>query len=92
MKTRVAGVLAAAASAVAMMGVPAFASVAQGPVNVGNIIGDGNVSTDSGNYVYAPVIDPSDTCGIALAYLGFAEASCQGGTAVYFNSFNNSGF
>jgi len=89
MKTRVAGVLAAAASAVAMMGAPAFASVAHGPVIVGNIIGDGNVSTDSGNYVYSPVFDPTNTCGIALAYLGFAEASCQGGAAVYYDSFNN---
>jgi len=88
--TRVAGVLAATASAVAMMGAPAFASVAQGPVNVGNISGDANVSTDSGNYLYSPVANPSDTCGIALAYLGFAEASCQGGAAVYYDSFNQS--
>jgi hypothetical protein len=94
MKTRVAGVLATTASAVAMLGAPAFASVAQGPVNVGNIIGNGNVSTDSGNYVNSPVSDPSNTCGIALAFLGFAEASCEGGAAVYYNSFNDysSGF
>lgn len=91
MKTRVAAVLVATASAVAMMGAPAFASVAQGPVNVGNIIGDSNTSTDSGNYTYSPVNDPTDTCGIALAYLGFAEASCEGGAAVYFNSINDSG-
>ena len=88
MKIRAAGVLAAAASAVAMMGAPAFASAAQGPVNVGNITGNGNVSTDSGNYVYEPVLDPTDTCGIALAFLGFANASCQGGAAAYDNSFN----
>lgn len=89
--TRAAGVLAAAASAVAMMGAPAFASVAQGPVNVGNVTGNGNVSTESGNYVYEPVSDPTDTCGIALAFLGFANAGCQGGATVYDNSFNDYG-
>ncbi len=89
--TRVAGVLAATASAVAMMGAPAFASVAQGPVIVGNIIGDGNTLTDSGNYVYSPVFDPSNICGIALAHAAPAEASCQGGAAVYVDSYNQSG-
>jgi hypothetical protein len=79
-KTRVVGVLAATAAAAAMMGAPAFAQ--SGPVNVGNVIGNGNVSTDSGNYTYAPTTDPSETCGIALAFLGFADASCQGGAEV----------
>ena len=72
--------LAATAAAVAMMGAPAFAQ--SGPVNVGNVTGNGNISTDSGNYIYAPTNAPSDTCGIALAFLGFAEASCQGGAEV----------
>jgi hypothetical protein len=91
MKIRVAGVLAATASAVAMMGAPAFGSVAQGPINVGNIIGNGNVSILSGNYVNAPVSDPTDTCGNALAFLGFAEASCVGSAAVYYDSGNDYG-
>jgi len=71
-----------------MMGAPAFASTAQGPIDVGNITGNGNVSIASGNYVYEPVSDPTDTCGIALAFLGFANASCEGGAAVVDNSFN----
>jgi len=91
MKIRVAGVLAATASAVAMMGAPAFGSVAQGPINVGNIIGDGNTSNTSGNYVNAPALNPTNTCGIALAFLGFAEASCVGSAAAYYDSGNDYG-
>ena len=79
-RTRIAGVLAATASAVAMMGAPAFASV--GPVDNGSTV------TDSGNYTYAPVSTPTDTCGIALAMQGTATATCTGGTGVFFNSFN----
>jgi hypothetical protein len=82
MKTRVAGVLVASASAVAMMGAPAFATTHHGgPVN--NI---GNVSVLSGNKVDAPVSFPINVCGNAIAILGFAEASCQGGAGVFFNS------
>jgi hypothetical protein len=51
MRTRVAGVLAVAASAVAMMGGPAFASNSP---SVGNITGNSNVSTLSGNNVQIP--------------------------------------
>ena len=91
MKIRVAGVLAATASAVAMMGAPAFGSVAQGPISVGNIIGDGNTSNTSGNYVNAPVLDPTNICGIALASVDFAEASCVGSLAVYYQSGNDYG-
>jgi len=73
-----------------MMGAPAFASVAQGPVGGGNIIGGGNTSVLNGNNVYAPTNAPVNTCGVALAFLGFAEASCLGGAAVYYDSFNTS--
>jgi ChpA-C len=85
MKTRVAGVLVASAAAVAMMGAPAFASPSHdGPVN-----NFGNVSIVSGNKVNAPVSVPINVCGNAFAILGFAEASCQGGAGVFFNSPNS---
>ena len=87
MKVRAAGVLAAAAAAVAMMGAPAFASV--GPV--GNIAGNGNLSIVSGNSVYAPVSIPVNACGIGLAILGFSNANCVGGAASFVDSFNTFG-
>jgi hypothetical protein len=48
--------------------------------------GDGNgnagvISALSGNTVNAPVSAPADVCGIAVALLGFSNASCQGGAA-----------
>jgi hypothetical protein len=73
-KTRVAGVLAASASAVALMAVPAFAST--GPVTSG----DGSVL--GGNQVIAPITVPVDVCGNAVAVLGFAESLCRGGANV----------
>jgi hypothetical protein len=85
MRTRVAGVLAVAASAVAMMGAPAFASNSP---SVGNITGNSNVSALSGNNVQIPVQIPVNFCGNALAILGFANASCQGGAAAFLDSFN----
>lgn len=85
-KTRVAGVLAVTASAVAMMGAPAFAS--NSPV-VGNTVGNGNLSLLSGNNVQIPISIPIDVCGNALAILGFANAAtCCGGAAVNFDSGN----
>ncbi len=86
MKTRVAGVLAATASAVAMMGAPAFASNSP---SVGNVTGNYNVSALSGNNVQIPVQMPVDICGNALAILGFANASCVGGAAAFLDSFNS---
>jgi hypothetical protein len=87
MKTRVAGVLATTAAAVAMMGAPAFASTSNhhggGDYNVGNI------SVLSGNTVNIPISIPVNVCGNAIAILGFAEASCQGGAGVFFNSPNS---
>ena len=65
MKTRVAGVLATSAAAVAMMGAPAFASTANhhgaGDYNVGN------VSVLSGNTVNIPIFSPVNVCGNAIA-------------------------
>jgi hypothetical protein len=84
-KTRVAGVLAVTASAVAMMGAPAFAS--DSPV-VGNIMGDGNLSVLSGNSVLIPINVPINVCGAALAILGLADAGCTGGAAVLTDSGN----
>jgi hypothetical protein len=84
-KTRAAGVLAVTAAAVAMMSGPAFAS--NSPV-VGNIIGDGNTSTTSGNNVQMPVSMPLNFCGNVIGFLGFAEAGCRGGAAVLFDSGN----
>ena len=48
--------------------------------------GDGNgnagvISALSGNTVNAPVSVPADVCGIAVALLGFSNASCVGGAA-----------
>jgi hypothetical protein len=74
MKTRVAGVLAASASAVALMAVPAFAST--GPVT------SANGSVLSGNQIIAPITIPVDACGNAIAILGVANASCVGGASV----------
>jgi hypothetical protein len=51
-KTRVAGVLAVSAAAIAIMGGPAFAS--NNPVT-GNILGNGNIPILSGNNVQIPV-------------------------------------
>ncbi len=86
MRTRVAGVLVTAASAVAMMGAPAFASNSP---SVGNITGNGNISALSGNNVQVPVLIPVNFCGNALAVLGFANAGCQGGAAALLDSFNS---
>jgi len=93
MRTRIAGVLAATASAVAMMGAPAFAYTPHhhnGSVNgIGNVVNSGNTSILSGNNVYAPISAPVNICGTAIAILGFADASCVGGAGVFFNSFNS---
>jgi hypothetical protein len=63
-KTRVAGVLATSAAAIAIMGGPAFAS--NNPV-VGNIVGNGNIPILSGNNVQIPVHVPVDICGTPWA-------------------------
>jgi hypothetical protein len=84
-KTRVAGMLAVTASAVALMGAPAFAS--DSPV-FGNIVGDGNLALISGNSVMIPVDVPIDVCGVGLAVLGLAGAGCDGGAAVLTDSGN----
>jgi ChpA-C len=86
MRTRVAGVLMATASAVAMMGAPAFASNSP---SGGNITGNSNISAFSGNNVQVPVQMPINFCGNALAILGFANAGCQGGAAALLDSFNS---
>lgn len=76
MKTRVAGVVAASASAVALMGAPAFAS--SGPVDVTS----GSGSVLSGNQIIAPIYAPVDVCGNAIAIIGVARADCEGGASV----------
>jgi hypothetical protein len=81
-KTRVAGVVAMSACAVAVIGAPAFASTHNGPVNT-NIR---NISVISNNSVFAPITAPINVCGNAIAILGIAEASCQGGAGVFLNS------
>jgi ChpA-C len=83
MKTRVAGVLATSACAVAMIGGPAFASTCSAGNHVTNV---GNISILSGNTVNIPISIPVDVCGNAIAILGFAEASCQGGAGVFLGS------
>ena len=86
-KTRVAGVLAVTAAAVAMMGGPAFAD--SGP-NVGNVTGIANFSLLSGNDVEMPVDVPTNICGVAVSLLGFSNASCEGGAGVINDSGNTS--
>lgn len=78
MKTRVAGVVAVSASAVALMGAPAFASSTPGPVNVTSA----NGSVLSGNQVIIPITAPVNVCGNAIAILGVAKAGCEGGASV----------
>ena len=78
-KTRVAGVLATSAAAIAIMGGPAFAS---NNSVVGNIVGNGN-------NVQIPVQVPVDICGNAVGLLGLANASCQGGVAAFLDSLNS---
>jgi hypothetical protein len=70
MRTRVAGVCAATAAAVAMMGAPAFAQSAP-------------ISILSGNNVNVPVSAPVSVCGVAIAILSVAHAGCHGGAASY---------
>ncbi len=81
-KTRVVGVLAVSAAAIAIMGGPAFAS--NNPIT-GNIVGNGNIPILSGNNVQVPV----DICGNAVGLLGFANASCEDGAAAFLDSFNS---
>jgi len=85
-KTRVAGVLAVSAAAIAIMGGPAFAS--DNPVT-GNILGNGNIPILSGNNVQIPVQIPVDICGNAVGLLGFANASCVGGAAALLDDSGN---
>jgi ChpA-C len=70
MRTRVAGVCAATAAAVAMMGAPAFAQSAP-------------ISILSGNNVNVPVSAPVNVCGVAIPILGVANAGCHGGAASF---------
>ncbi len=51
-----------------------------GPGN-GNVTGNGNVSTGSGNTISAPVSAPVNVCGVSLALLGFANSGCVGGAS-----------
>jgi hypothetical protein len=80
MKTRVAGVLAATASAVALIGVPAFAS--DGPI----AITSGDASILGGNQVFVPIAAPINVSGNAISLLGTASAFSEGGAAVVYGS------
>ena len=85
-KTRVAGVLATSAAAIAIMGGPAFAS--NNPV-VGNIVGNGNIPILSGNNVQIPVRVPVGICGNAAGLLGLRQRQlCRGAAAAFLDSFN----
>lgn len=83
-RKRAAVVLAASASAVALMGAPAFASTAHqasGPSSTWVTSGDGSIL--GGNQVFIPINIPVDVCGNAVAVLGIAgSAGCQGGASV----------
>ncbi len=84
-RKRAAVVMAASASAVALMGAPAFASSAHysnsGPSSTWITSGDGSIL--GGNQVFIPINVPIDVCGNAIAVLGIAgSAGCQGGASV----------
>lgn len=83
-RKRAAVVLAASASAVALMGAPAFASTAShhssGPSSTWITSGDGSIL--GGNQVFIPINVPVNVCGNAIAVLGIAGAGCQGGASV----------
>jgi ABC-type nickel/cobalt efflux system permease component RcnA len=64
---------AAVAAALVLPGGAAFAVTNPTGVNTGN------ASVGSGNQVQAPLNLPADLCGLAVAVLGTAESSCQGG-------------
>ena len=71
-KLTAAGVVAAAASGVLLLG---------GTANAGmDTRGDRGVI--SGNQVVVPISVPIDVCGNAIAVIGFAGAGCKGGAAV----------
>jgi hypothetical protein len=82
MKTRVAGVLATSACAVGLMAAPAFAST----TNNVHVYNYGNLSILNENTVNIRVTIPIDVCGNAIAVLGKAQASCQGGAGVFSSS------
>ena len=84
-KTGVAGVLAATAAAVALIGGTAYADNAP---NVGNVTGIANLSLASGNDIQIPVNVPVNVCGVAVSLLGFSNAGCEGGAAVINDSGN----
>jgi hypothetical protein len=86
-KTRVAGVFAVTAVAVAAIGGPAFADNAP---NVGNVTGIANFSLASGNNIDVPVNLPINICGAAVSILGFSNAGCRGGAGVINDSGNTS--
>ena len=46
----------------------------------GNVTGNGNVSTGSGNTVTAPISAPVNVCGVSGAVGGFANSHCKGGS------------
>ena len=84
-KTRVAGVLATSAAAIAIMGGPAFAS--------------NNQSSATSSVTATSRFSAATTCrsrcrsrstsvGNAVGLLGFANASCQGGAGALLDSFN----
>jgi hypothetical protein len=77
-RIRTAVVLATAASSVALMGAPAFASY--GPPDVST---SGDASFLSGNEVQVPISVPINLCGNAIAVIGIAGAGCEGGAAVF---------
>jgi ChpA-C len=82
-RKRAAVVLAASASAVALMGAPAFAATAHhnsGPSSTWITSGDGSIL--GGNQVFVPINIPVNVCGNAIAVLGIAGAGCQGGASV----------
>jgi ChpA-C len=92
-KTRVAGVVAVSASAVALMAAPAFAQPV--PSGNGNVTGVGNLSVLNGNTANVPITAPINLCGGAIAILGFANAHCVGGaeaTVVNDSTIENYGF
>jgi hypothetical protein len=71
-KLTAAGVVAAAASGVMLLGSPANAGV--------DTSGDGGVL--SGNQFIVPISIPVNVCGNSIAIIGISGAGCRGGASV----------
>jgi hypothetical protein len=79
-KLTAAGIMAAAASGVMLLGSPANADTR----------GDGGVL--SGNEINVPITAPINVCGNSIAILGIAGSGCRGGATVWRHHHHHHGY